>query len=75
MSPTLTVSDSHAPAVLALQTDRLSQNGTNVSQEVYKTLDVASQVPVICIADDNSRAAVDVDMCGSLKVGGGGRRY
>ena len=70
-SPTLSVSDSHAPAVLSLQTDHLSQNGTNVSEEVCKTLDVASQVPVVCMADDNAHAAVDVDLCGSLKVGGG----
>ena len=86
-------------AALTLQTDHLSQNGTNVSQEVCKTLDVASQVPVVmtqygsiagtlsaradsspcadrgqnivCMADDNTHAAVDIDLCGSLKVGGG----
>lgn len=30
----------------------------------------------ICMADDNAKAAVDVDLCGTLKVGGGaaGRR-
>ena len=27
--------------------------------------------PVICMADDNAKAAIDEDMCGSLKVGGG----
>lgn len=27
--------------------------------------------PVVCVADDNANAAMDVDMCGSLKVGGG----
>lgn len=26
--------------------------------------------PVICMADDNAKAAIDEDMCGSLKVGG-----
>lgn len=26
--------------------------------------------PIVCIADDNANAAVDFDMCGSLKVGG-----
>lgn len=26
---------------------------------------------VFCMADDNARAAVDEDMCGTLKVGGG----
>lgn len=25
---------------------------------------------IVCIADDNAKAAVDRDMCGSLKVGG-----
>lgn len=25
----------------------------------------------ICMADDNAKAAVDVDLCGTLKVGGG----
>lgn len=31
----------------------------------------ASKVKVICAADDNAKAAVDEDLCGSLKVGGG----
>jgi DNA (cytosine-5)-methyltransferase 1 len=26
---------------------------------------------IVCMADDNANAAVDVDLCGSLKVGGG----
>ena len=31
--------------------------------------------PCICMADDNAKAAVDVDLCGTLKVGGAaGRR-
>lgn len=87
------------PSVLSLQTDHMGQNGTNVSVDVCKTLDVASQTPVVCmqggdvsntitarsnssptdtqgypvvcVADDNANAATDVDMCGSLKVGGG----
>lgn len=25
---------------------------------------------IICMADDNAKAAIDEDMCGSLKVGG-----
>jgi len=118
-SPTL-IADWHNPAVISLQTDHLSQNGTNVSYEVCKTLDVASQPPaicmarsltsngddvfpplcatdgskqfidnqsvssgrlileergacvnVICVSDDNAKAAIDEDMSGSLKVGGG----
>ena len=31
----------------------------------------ASKVKVICAADDNGKTAVEEDMCGSLKVGGG----
>lgn len=27
--------------------------------------------PIVCVADDNAKAAIDTDMCGSLKVGGG----
>lgn len=30
----------------------------------------ASKVSVVCVADDNANAAMDVDMCGTLKVGG-----
>lgn len=26
---------------------------------------------VVCVADDNARAAIDDDLCGSLKIGGG----
>ena len=29
--------------------------------------------PVVAMADDNGKSAVDVEMCGSLKVGGGSR--
>ena len=56
---------------LTLQTDHLSQNGTNVSQEVCKTLDVASQPPVVCMASDAQNAAIDDDMAGTLLSGGG----
>lgn len=28
------------------------------------------QPSVLCMADDNAKAAIDEDMCGSLKVGG-----
>lgn len=53
--------------------------------EGYAPTQTASQdrqPPVVCMADDNANAAIDEDMCGSLKVGGsaplvalGGRRY
>jgi hypothetical protein len=29
-----------------------------------------SRFQVACIADDNAKAAMDVDLCGTLKVGG-----
>lgn len=57
--------------VISLQTDHMGQNGKNHSVEVCKTLDVASSTPVVCVADDNANAAIDSDLCGSLKVGGG----
>ena len=50
------------PQVEVSPTLRSSGSGTN-------------QVPtVVCMADDAARAAVDVDLCGSLKVGGGDSR-
>ena len=35
------------------------------------TLNCIDRQSVVCVADDNANAATDVDMCGSLKVGGG----
>lgn len=32
-------------------------------------------VSYMCMADDNGRSAVDEDLCGSLKVGGGVSRW
>lgn len=76
-SPTLTID--HNPVVMAfdttqaicLQADHIGQNGKQTSVEICKTLDVASQTPVVCVSDDQAHSAIDVDMSGSLKVGGG----
>jgi len=108
-SPTIAVSDSHVPAVIAqqpivLQGDGTSSNGSQNGcgwndsgfaytlngrdkQSVVCMTDTQSKTaigelpalsrhsskdaPVVCIADDNGKAAVDEDMCGSLKIGGG----
>lgn len=66
-SPTLTA-DYHNPAVLSLQTDHLSQNGTNVSTEVCKTLDVASQVPVVCLQDGQANGGICDDHAPTLNA-------
>ena len=42
--------------VLCLQTDHMGQNGTNVSVEVCKTLDLASASPVMCVASGQANA-------------------
>ena len=60
----------HTPAI-CLQTDHMGQNGGNTSTEICKTLDCASQTPVVCVSDDQAHSAIDVEMSGSLKVGGG----
>lgn len=65
-SPTCTA-DWHNPGVC-----------TQYGEEVAGTLTArhdSSPCPdrgqnVICMADDNAKAAIDEDMCGSLKVGG-----
>lgn len=44
---------------------------TKVNWKKFKNSSAAVMVdPVICMADDNSKAAIDEGMCGSLKVGG-----
>lgn len=57
-------------------TANTNSNGLGVYEtSLMKTLDTNNSAavamkPVICMADDNAKAAVDEDMCGSLKVGG-----
>ena len=62
-SPTCTA-DWHNPGVLAFAQNtrdevRTQGDGTAVAVD-----------PVICMADDNAKAAIDEDMCGTLKVCG-----
>ena len=47
------------------------QAKSEVDDEMSPTLNAAHEQPIICIADDNGKAAVDENLCGSLKVGGG----
>lgn len=64
-SPSLTA-DYHNPACLCLQTDHLSQNGTNVSDNICKTLDIASQTPVVCLGSGQANAMIGNDVSCTL---------
>jgi len=35
------------------------------------TLNASHEQPIVCAADDNGKTAIEEDMCGALKVGGG----
>lgn len=35
------------------------------------TLNASHEQPIVCAADDNGKTAIEMDLCGSLKVGGG----
>ena len=35
------------------------------------TVTCLHEQPIVCMADDNANAAIDVDVCGTLKIGGG----
>ena len=48
--------DTHPPAI-AFQTDHISQNGTNVSYEVMKTLDTQCP-PAVCMSSGQANAEV-----------------
>ena len=54
-----------------VQTGHTRQNGCGYSDGAAYTLDSASPQAVVCMADDATRSAVDVDLCGTLKRGGG----
>ena len=43
-------------SVMILRADHLSQNGTNVTQDLCHTLDCASQTPIVCIASGQANA-------------------
>ena len=65
-SPTITA-DWHVPAVM-------TQYGCDIAGTLTARHDSSPCADrgqnVICIADDNTKAAIDENMCGSLKVGG-----
>lgn len=58
------------------ETANTNSNGLGVCEtSLMKTLDTNNSAavaiePCVCMADDNAKAAIDEDMCGSLKVGG-----
>ena len=63
--------DWHAPAVLSFKTDHLTQNGRIHDEDGCAfTIDTTNSNAIVCMADDSAKAAIDSDMCGSLKVGG-----
>ena len=47
--------------------------GTVCDDGTSTTLNASHERPIVCAADDNAKAAIEEDMCGALKVGGGGR--
>lgn len=53
------------------ETGHTGANGLGAGEsDVYKTLGTSCDGAVVCIADATSKAAIDRDMCGTLKVGG-----
>lgn len=58
------------------ETAHTGSNGLGVYEtSLMTTLDTNNSTavaadPVICMADDNAKGAIDEDMCGSIKVGG-----
>lgn len=42
-----------------------------VEDDLSSTLNASHEQPIVCAADDNGKTAIEEDMCGSLKVGGG----
>lgn len=50
--------------------DAITCNHPHAVAFAQNTRDEVRVDPVICMADDNAKSAIDEDMCGSLKVGG-----
>lgn len=42
-----------------------------VEDDLSSTLNASHEQPIVCAADDNGKTAIEEDLCGSLKVGGG----
>ena len=47
------------------------QSNGGIAEDVSTTLNASHEQPIVCAADDNGKTAVEDDLCGSLKVGGG----
>lgn len=67
--------DGRAAVVYSLQSDGSTStnshgDGFNDDGSAY-TLNLVDRQSVVCIGDDNSNASVDIDLCGTLHVGGG----
>lgn len=45
--------------------------GTVCDDGASTTLNASHEQPIVCAADDNGKTAIEEDLCGSLKVGGG----
>ena len=67
--------DSRAAVVYSLQSDgstsTSSHGGGFKDDGSAYTLNLIDRQSVVCIGDDNSNASVDIDLCGTLHVGGG----
>ena len=76
ISGALSASPGMKQTTYVCETAHTSSNGLGVYEtSLMNTLDTNNSAavavdPVICMADDNAKAAIDEDMCGSLKVGG-----
>lgn len=74
LSFTLNTTDRHAVAYLPFNPTQVTskQNGNNPQwDDPCHTISATDRPPhVICMADDNAKAAIDEDLCGTLKVGG-----
>ncbi|BDE94923.1 DNA cytosine methyltransferase [Raoultibacter timonensis] len=81
LSPTLRTcngakpNSNNVPAVMAFCAGNTAGAGSLGAQwEVSPTLRAGAsgtnQVPTVCMADANANAAIDVELCGTLKVGG-----
>jgi len=48
-----------------------AQTSAVIEVDQSPTLNASHEQPIICCVDDNGKTAIEEDMCGSLKVGGG----
>lgn len=52
------------------RSDSAGPQGSGLNRDVSFTLNTSDRHAVLCMADDNAKAAIDEDLCGTLKVGG-----